>query len=480
MKTNRLIPPLFFTFVFFFVLLASCTSDRYSGSSNDVVHHPLLPEITKRSGENDENSIQTQSQEFSSETPMDLIYPADFQYKGAFRLPVEPQDDSWGYSGYALTYFPDGDNNGDEDHYPGSLFILGHDQINMVAEINIPIPQITEKDNLDKLPYAQLLQPFLDPTQGMFSDLEIPRIGLAYLPPQGNQTTGKLYFCFGQHFQFEQAPSHGWSELNLSSPDPAGPWTISQYTNYTTNDYLFEIPEEWSEIYTPGLRLATGRFRDGSWSGLGPALFAIGPWEEGNPPSPGTTLQQVVPLLLYGENVPGVPEISVETDNQMQSYSEPDEWSGGEWLITGNSIDGYKSSVIFVGTKAEGSSWYGFSNGVEYPISGDPDDVYPEVPPWPHDDRGWWSDKVSAQILFYDPLDLGAVTRNEMETWDPQPYATMILDDYLYDPGYDYERGKRYLLGGVAYDRENGLLYIVERMADAGERSLIHVFQLEP
>ena len=65
-----------------------------------------------------------------------------------------------------------------------------------------------------------------------------------------------------------------------------------------------------------------------------------------------------------------------------------------------------------------------------------------------------------------------------METWEPQPYAVMDLDQYLFDPGYDYERGKSYLLGAAAFDRENGLLYIVERRADEDERSLIHVFRI--
>lgn len=157
----------------------------------------------------------------------------------------------------------------------------------------------------------------------------------------------------------------------------------------------------------------------------------------------------------------------------MVDYSEPDEWSGGAWLSGGE-----KSAVVLVGTKALGRSWYGFSNGVEYPISGDPDDAYPEVPAWPHDQRGWWSEDISAQLLFFDPAELGAVAQGELDPWDPQPYATLSLDETLFDPGFDYERGKRYLVGAMAFDRVNGLLYVVERLADDGDRSLIHVFQL--
>lgn len=53
----------------------------------------------------------------------------------------------------------------------------------------------------------------------------------------------------------------------------------------------------------------------------------------------------------------------------------------------------------------------------------------------------------------------------------------MSLDSYLFDPGFNYERGKRYLLGAVTFDREQGYLYIIERQADE-EKSLIHVFHI--
>jgi hypothetical protein len=253
----------------------------------------------------------------------------------------------------------------------------------------------------------------------------------------------------------------------------AGPWYLGAFTNYVSNDYLFEIPAAWASANTPGLRLATGRFRDGSWGGLGPALMAYGPWLEGDPPAPNARLQRVVPLLLYGIPQVDAPEIIVSEEMRMLTYKEADEWSGGAWLTAGE-----RSAVIFVGTKALGRNWYGFANGVEYPISGDPDEVYPEVPPWPYDARGWWSQDIAAQILFYDPDDLARVARGEMETWQPQPFATRVIDEILFDPGFDHERQKRYLLGAAAFDRARGILYLVERRGDVEERTLIHVFTL--
>ena len=311
-------------------------------------------------------------------------------------------------------------------------------------------------------------------TSGMFGELEIPRAGLAYLPAQGAQSEGKLYFTWGQHFQFEYAASHGWADLDLSAPSPAGPWLIGKYTNYVLNDYLFEIPASWSAANAPGMRLATGRFRDGLWSGLGPALLAIAPWDEGNPPAPGQQLNNVIPLLLYGENVPGNPEIDISGDFRMAGFAEPDEWSGGAWLTAND-----RASVIFVGTKAVGRNWYGFSNGVEYPTSGDPDDVIPPVPDWPHDDRGWWSEDIGAQIIFFSPDQLADVAAGRLQTWEPQPYAVLDLTEDLFNPGFDYENYKRYLVGAMAFDRANGLIYIMERLAVFDGESVVHVFRIE-
>ena len=405
--------------------------------------------------------------------PTELIQPSDLVYMGAFRLPEASGGSNWEYSGYAMTYYPDGNSNRADDGYPGSIFAVGHDHHQQVSEISIPVSVVSPTKNLAELNTATTLQEFNDITGGIFGYLEIPRADLEYLPPQGSQRTGKLHFCWGQHFEDEQAPTHGWCEIDLSNPQTAGAWHLDGYTNYTTCDYLFGIPANWAEANTPGKLLATGRFRDGLWSGQGPALFAYGPWTDGNPPDSGSTLNKVTPLILYGVQEPGAIEITTYDTMKMNGFKESDEWSGGAWLTAGN-----KSAVIFAGTKATGDCWYGFSNGIVYPTSGDPNEIYPEVPPWPHDARGWWSEDIEAQIIFYNPSDLAAVVRGEMETYEPQPYASLNISEYLFNPGFDFERGKCYLLGAVSFDRERGFLYIVERMADEDEKSLIHVWKV--
>jgi hypothetical protein len=388
--------------------------------------------------------------------PPSRIQPEDLTYIGAFRLPPEI---GWEYGGAAMAYFPDGDPAGPDDGFPGSLFATGHNWYQEVAEISIPAPVFSR--NATDLPVAEMLQPFQNIRGDLFDflDFEIPRVGLAYLPAQAAQSTGKLYVAWGEHYQEEgQAVSHGWSELDLADPETAGAWFLGDYRNYSTNDYIFSIPAEWADTNTPGMLLATGRYRDGGWSGQGPSLFAYGPWNQGNPPEPNTRLD-AVPLLLYGSTLDA-------SDVTMDNYQHSDEWAGGAWLTAGD-----RSAVVFVGTKGVGECWYGFANGVVWPD----EPPYPDVPPPPYEDRGWWSTTFEGQFLFYDPAEFAEVARGNMAPHEPQPYATLNVDNYLLNIQSEQQL---YHLGAAAFDRDNGLLYVFEQFGD-GDRPVVHVWYVE-
>ena len=403
----------------------------------------------------------------SPSDPNAVIQPDELEYLGAFRLPSESGYSSWDYSGRGLTYYPDGDSNGGADGFPGSLFGVGHDQQQFVSEISIPVPVVSK--NLDELNTAETIQPFSDITRGMFGETEIPRLGLQYLPDAGNPSGGRLYFVHGQHFQdFE--PSHGSSGLDLGNPQPVGPWQFDGYTNYITSDYIFEIPANWATSIPGEPRLGTGRFREGVWGGRGPTLFAYTPSPD------GSGLQDITPLLLYGTQESGLSDIISDESTQMEGYNEDDSWWGGAWLTSGE-----KSAVIFVGTKGLGRSWYGFANGVvwEYNCADTVPQTCPDVPEWPYDARGYWAEDYQPQIIFYNPADLIAVANRQNETWQPQPYANLDLSATFFNPEISLADYKTDLAGAVAYDRERGLLYIIERLADE-YKSVIHVWRILP
>jgi len=381
------------------------------------------------------------------------IQPEDLVYVGAFRVPdVETGSyiKSWNYGGHSMTYYSQGDPDGPDDGYPGSIFATGHAWEHQISEIDIPVPIISEIKNLDDLNMAKTLQSFLDIMD--VSDLEIPRTGLAYLPPQGPQTTPKLYFCWGYHMQ-DGPPdlTHGWCELNFSDPQIQKGWYLaglpSHIQNMSTNDYICDIPSDWADAHTPGMRLATGRFRDGGWSGQGPALFAIGPWNQGNPPPPGTPLQNV-PLILYSSTY------VYDSDNHtVDNYHHSDEWSGVSWITTGR-----KSAVVFVGTKGFGDCWYGNPNG----------------PCMECENRGWWSDEFRGQIIFYDTSELADVADGITQPWEPQPYASMDIDQHLFSIESTQQK---YHVNASCYDHLHGFLYVFEHRAD-GEKPLVHVWRI--
>ncbi|MEM9589095.1 MAG: hypothetical protein AAGA03_17570, partial [Planctomycetota bacterium] len=362
----------------------------------------------------------------------------------------------------------------DESRLPGSLFMVGHDHHQMVAELSIPRPVISHQRRIEDLPVATMRQSFADIFGGRVRDHEIPRLGLEYLTEDDPADGGRMHFCVGQHFEFDRRPTHGFKGLNLSVDDTAGLWSLGDLSAYVLNDYLFEIPSAWSDQHLPGYRLITGRFRDGQWGGRGPAMVAYVPPRSGRSLPSGAVIDHVRPLVLYGESRPGQAELAVQGERQMERFSEADEWSGGSWLTSGT-----RSAVMLLGTKATGKTWYGFSNGVVYPISGDPVDTIPEVPNFPHDQRGWWSESIRAEAILFAPDDLADVASRRSAPWDPQPYARIDLSPYLFERQFEHPRQKRYLLGACAYDRDRRWLYVVERRVKADqERSLIHVFRI--
>ncbi|MBT7070201.1 MAG: hypothetical protein HN975_04845 [Anaerolineae bacterium] len=384
-----------------------------------------------------------------------LIQPENFEYLGTFRLPDASGGSNWEYSGHGLTHRLAADQA--QNEY-GSLFGFGHDQYLQVSEISIP--ELVISKNLDDLNTATTLQPFADITNGLFhpEEMSIPRAGIAYLD-------GYLYFTFGQHIQdFE--PSHGSASLDLANPQAEGAWGFGSYTNYVTNDYLFEIPPEWA-VALGGRSLASGRAREGLWSGRGPGLFAYNPaYVEGG------VLTDIAPLLLYGVQEENMPDIRSDENMAVTDYHDAAHWWGGAWLTAGEN-----AAVIFAGTKAMGNEWYGFANGVVWDHKCAETNSCPEMPDWPYDDRGFWAEDYQAQIIFYDPAQLVAVANGELESWQPQPYATLDLTEYLFDPELNFENYKRDLVGAIAFDREHSLLYVIERLADE-YKSVIHVWKI--
>ena len=199
-------------------------------------------------------------------------------------------------------------------------------------------------------------------------------------------------------------------------------------------------------------------------------------------------------MLLYdsSSNTPNI-------ERCLNGYQHPDEWSGGAWLTTGSG----RSAVLFGGAKSNGTKyWYGYVNpaGPQLPCvdeavtdfltcrladgSSCPPQDFNECSG--HNDyRGWWTTHWDSQFIFYDPADLARVAAGELAAWEPQPYAALDIDEYLYFNPSGVEPDllgtgdqRRYRLGDVAYDRANALLYVLELFADEAA-PVVHVWKLK-
>jgi hypothetical protein len=90
-----------------------------------------------------------------------------------------------------------------------------------------------------------------------------------------------------------------------------------------------------------------------------------------------------------------------------------------------------------------------------------------------------------AEFILYDPADLAKVAAGQLESWQPQPYAAIDIDDHLYlnPPEWDLDevgRGnqRRSRIGDFSFDRKNGLLYVLDLYA--GAKPVVHVWRLNP
>lgn len=434
----------------------------------------------------------------------DVISPDEFEYLGAFRLPGgEDRPQTFAYGGNAMTFNPDGDPAGTQDGFPGSLFVMGHDRMpygdlpdgNQVAEIAIPAPVISK--DIEELNTAEFIQRFQNVAAGHFTEYdEIPKVGMQYL--NRPETGPKIHIAWGEHLQSEDFPTHGWFNPTLSNPDFRGEWFIGNQDLYSVNGYMFEIPAEWADAYAGGRYLATGRMRDGGQGGMGPTLFAYRPWNtDGSAPPSGIRLEEVT-LLLY-ENAYNTEEIV----RSLNGYQHPDAWEGGAWITTASG----KGAVLFAGTKSNGTKyWYGYINPngpqlvcVDAEVTDFPTCRNADGSICPQEDfagccdasvgscvsnRGWWTTRFDAEFILYDPADLAKVAAGQLESWEPQPYATIDIDEHLYlkppewdlvEVGWGDQRHAR--IGDVSFDRANGLLYVLELYAD-GAKPVVHVWRI--
>jgi hypothetical protein len=386
----------------------------------------------------------------------DHLRPSDLVYLGAFAYPL---GDEWAYSGHALAYYPHGDPAGPADGYPGSLYAAGHVNQDLVGEMSIPKPVIS--DDFGDLARAPVLQPLADITGGRkdnctYCDDCIYREvdGLEYLP-----NLDKIVWNLRNWYNAAgcDQDSLGWSDRDMGNAQ--GVWHIGDRPstddvshNAKTCNYLFTAPEDFSGPYLKGKWLIAGNHREAGALGgsQGPTLFALAPWENGDPPADEQNLD-ALPLLYYPEIYPGC--LDDPDQCYFPGYRPKDAWGGGAWVQTAE-----RQGVIIVGRKGLGDNCYGSPEA----CGGDPCSPY----------QGYHAYPYEPQILFYAPEELAEVVAGSRRPWEVVPYE-------VFDPSKEVLDPECAVLGAAAYDRERGLLYVTEQEAGPWGETVVHVWQVE-
>jgi len=373
--------------------------------------------------------------------PENTINPNNLKYMGSFKLPQNSNGYPFGY-GAPIAYNPNGNSSSGEADYPGSLFFLEGNVNHVISEISIPTPIISENKDENILNTAEIIRPFVKIDTGI-DDTE-PIVGLEYITSQS-----KLFFGGGRiSYGDADRPNIGW--IDDTFENIAGLWHVGSMTPYQYGAWtVFEIPQVWADNHTDGRSLIVGRGREGWGTGMGPSLYAIAPWQDGNPPANNTQLNYTT-LLEYGNTMSQAIDLYNAVDTDF--YHE------GAWLE-----DNAKSAVVLFGTRSFGTIWY---------------------------EHAHYAGHKRHVMVFFNPDDFVDVIQGKKQSYEPQPYALLDLTDYLYGEQYDDITGSQgYLtyiartnsfLRGSAYDRKRNIIYVTEYnvLGKRHDQPIIHVFKI--
>lgn len=374
-----------------------------------------------------------------------LIQQSNVQYVGAFRLPHgQFGGSSFDYGGTALAYNPT--NN--------SLFLVGHDWHQMVAEVSIP--SIVNSTDLARLNTATVLQPFADATEG--------RLGLI---GDGNRKigglmvhNGKLYITGYLYYDgaLVQKTSHFVrSSISLSSTGQiAGPYALANNgtTIHFVNGYMVPIPSDHQSALGKPFLAINGNGRISSANTWGPDAFGFDVNDLGQK-SPVPTIS----YLWYSQTHPTLGQ----WNGTGPYYNATDDGRAGAVFPVGG------RSILYFGRHGIGTFCYG--EGTADPtLAGQPTgtgDIYCYDPT--SNAKGTHAYPYVYQVWAYDVNEFIAVKNGSKNPWDPLPYTV-----WHFNLPFQPEARQ---VGGVAYDPVRQYIYLSQQFGD-GTYPVIHVFKV--
>lgn len=375
-------------------------------------------------------------------TSWPLVEFNDLEYLGGFRLPAaEVNGDSFSAGGDPIAFNP----------AANSLFI--GTRAGRLAEVSIPTP--LPSTDATAMPFAVLLQPFTDPTEGHLSEVGPEFIALDGLMVHNNRLIGTA--SNGYDANNTQQISHYSRSLQLDQPSFSGwsrVWEAGK-TGFVTG-FMSLVPAEWqSRLGGPAI---TGQCcLSNIWrTSYGPSSFAFDPAEVGQ------------------ATVDATAHVYYDNDHKtLGSWEETGDAFGTTTQISGVAIIAGTRTALFFGRNGLGQPCYGngTSNQSLHGTYGSDGAMWCYDPS--SSDKGQHAFPYRYQIWAYDLNDFAAVRNGTKQPWEVVPYGVWPFELPTAQP--------EFRLGGVGYDSERQLLYISQVKADQdgyGYRPVIHALHV--
>jgi hypothetical protein len=363
-------------------------------------------------------------------TDLPLLQKTSLVYQGGFTLPMRTINDTrFGFGGTALAFDP----------RKGTLFLVGHDWHQKVAEV--AIPEIRKSSTVEGYAVATVVQPFFDITDGKAGRVaDVPGIALGGqatriggLLPWADTLYASAFIYYDANLV--QKRSHFVSSRDLSQPaDARGPFRVQADKAGYVSGYMAVVPAVWRQLLGGPALTGNCCLSIIDRTSYGPAVFSFDPANIG-----------VV------DPVPATPLVYYTREHPLAAYTSSGTDFNGTTLIRGLVFPEGSRSVLFFGTHGTGTWCYGAEQCKDPAGAGQGTHAYPYI----------------NKVWAYDAAELAKVKSGQLRPWAVRPYVTWELT-------LPFEKvGKR--LNGAAYDAATGRVFIAQ---GNGEQPIIHVFQV--
>lgn len=267
----------------------------------------------------------------------------DMTFLGAMVMPQgdfgSPQYHGFHYGGTAISY----------NHVSDTLYVVGHDWDQMVAEVNIDL-----SNSISTPKTTTVVQNFSNLTDGHYGDLNLNSNGTPVKWIMGGMQlldNGKL---LGGFYEYYDGNSDHHTSLFFSPTDFSGatqgpydggtfPGTSTLLPSGFTGDYMCRISDKWKPQLGADVAVGGAGMSIVGRTSMGPSLIAYNSSKIGTP--------DIAPKILL--SYPTIPSIhylySIDRTNPFFNWQGHDV-SGAFW-IDGNSQ--FTDTVVFVGQKGK-------------------------------------------------------------------------------------------------------------------------------